>query len=156
MLKNAVEMARLKNGWKVLMFLDASDPSWGSFLTQVPSTDFAKGLHVEDMYYEPLGFRIGAFMGSQLRWPVSDKEALPIVSTFTRLEYLLWGGVCIYCDRRNLAYIISPEELVSLMSKATVQRHCAGVLFEGDFRVRSCTSRAGRRLERFTLPAAEG
>ena len=35
-------------------------------------------------------------MGSELRWPTVDKEAFAVVSTFKRLDYLLWNGVDIF------------------------------------------------------------
>ena len=34
-----------------------------------------------------------------------DREGFAIVSTFKRLPYLLWRGVAVHCDRRNLAYL---------------------------------------------------
>ena len=61
------------------------------------------------MSHEPLGFLSGPFRGSQQRWATLDKEGLTIVSTFHRLEYLLWGGMRIYTDHCNLAYIFEPE-----------------------------------------------
>ena len=51
-----------------------------------------------------------------------DKEGLAIVSTFSRLEYLLWGGVFIYADHRNLAYIFEPEACVLSVSGTAAQR----------------------------------
>lgn len=42
-----------------------------------------------------------------------------MVATFRHLEYLVWEGVDIYCDHRNLAYIFSPEVCVTNLSKAT-------------------------------------
>eukprot|EP00903_Cladosiphon_okamuranus_P021853 g20089.t1 len=57
-----------------------------------------------------------------LRWATVDKERFAIVSTFLRLEYLLWGGVHIHTDHRNLAYIFNPEACVSSVPKTTAQR----------------------------------
>ena len=51
------------------------------------------------------GFLSGTFKGSQQRWATVDKKGFAMVSTFMRLEYLLWNGVHIYTDHRNLAYI---------------------------------------------------
>ena len=45
-----------------------------------------------------------------------------MVSTFRRLEYVLWIGVHIYTDHRNLAYIFDPEACVSSVAKTTAQR----------------------------------
>ena len=43
------------------MFPDASDEHWGSFLTQVPQDELDRGVSVEDMTHEPLGFLSGTF-----------------------------------------------------------------------------------------------
>ena len=51
-----------------------------------------------------------------------DKEAFAIVSTFRRLEHLLWNGVHIFTDHRNLAYIFNPGACVTSVSKALAQR----------------------------------
>ena len=66
-----------------------------------------------------------------------DKEGFAIVSTFQRLEYLLWGGVKIYCDHRNMAYIFSPGALVEKLSKATAQRllHWRTYLGQFDYQI---------------------
>ena len=77
---------------------------------------------VEDMTHEPLAFLSGSFKGSQLRWATIDKEGFAIVSTFRRLEHLLWNGVHIFTDHRNLAYIFNPEACVTSVSKALAQR----------------------------------
>lgn len=74
-------------------------------------------IEVEDMSHEPLGFLSGYFRGSQLRWATVDKEGYAIISTFRRLEYLLWSGVHIHTDHRNLAYIFDPEACVSSVPK---------------------------------------
>ena len=90
---HSVTLYHPREGSAVLMFPDASDEHWGSFLTQVPQVEFDTGVPVEDMSHEPLGFLSGTFRGSQLRWATVDKGGFAIVSTFRRLEYLLWGGV---------------------------------------------------------------
>ena len=36
-----------KDGYEMLMFSDASDKHWGSFLTQVPTTELEDGVEVE-------------------------------------------------------------------------------------------------------------
>lgn len=42
------------------------------------------------MRYEPLACLNGAFIGSQLRWPVVDTQAFAVVSTLMRLTYMFW------------------------------------------------------------------
>lgn len=59
----------------MLMFPDASDKHWGSFLTQVPEDEIDRCVDVENMSHEPLGCLSGwLFRGSQLRWATVDKE----------------------------------------------------------------------------------
>ena len=57
-----------------------------------------------------------------MRWATVDKEGFAIVNTFRRLEYLLWGGVHIFTDHRNLTYIFNPEACVGSVTKAMAQR----------------------------------
>lgn len=118
----AVPLHHPRPGCVVLMFPDASDLHWGSFLTQVPEDQFRSGMELESMSHEPLGFLSGSFTGSQLRWATVDKEGFAIVNTFRRLEYLLWGGVHIFTDHRNLQYIFNPEKCVTTVTKAMAQR----------------------------------
>ena len=79
---NAVALSYPKEGYKVLMFPDASDNHWGSFLTQVPKAKLEGGIEVEKMSHEPLGFLSGTFRGSQQRWAAVEKEGFAIVRTF--------------------------------------------------------------------------
>ena len=79
----------------MLLFPDASDLHYGSFLTQVPSEEVQRCIPVEDISHEPLGFLSGTDQGAQQRWVPVDKEGFAIVSTLSfansggRLEYLL-------------------------------------------------------------------
>ncbi|CAM9632795.1 unnamed protein product, partial [Sphacelaria rigidula] len=86
---NAVMLFHPRPGCQVLMFLDASECHWGSFVTQVPDAEMQQRLPVEDMTHEPLAFLNGNFKGSQMRWATIDKEFFAILSTFRRLEHLL-------------------------------------------------------------------
>ena len=90
------------------MFPYASELFMGCCVTQVPREEMDSGVPVEEMSHEPLGFVTGAFRGFQLNWSIVDKEGFAIVAAIRRLEYLIWGGVKIFCDHRNLAYIFSP------------------------------------------------
>ena len=82
----AVALSHPKPGWAVLMFPDASDEHWG---TQVPQEELDRGVSVEDMTHEPLGFLSGTFKGSQQRWLTVGKKGFAVVSTSKRLGYLL-------------------------------------------------------------------
>ena len=119
---NAVTLSHPKNGCEVLMFPDASDNHWGSFFAQVPTAELEGVVEVEKVSHEPIGILSGTFRGSQKRWTTVDKEGFAIVSTFRRLEYLLWGGVRVYIDHRSLAYIFELEARVSSVPKTGAQR----------------------------------
>ena len=92
-------------------------------MTQVPEEDLVSEIPVVDMGHELLGFVSGGFNRSQLNWAVVDKEACAILSVCRQLSYLLLGGFDIFCDHRNLAYIIfSPVACAATVSKSTSQR----------------------------------
>ena len=109
------------------------------------------------MSHEPLVFLSGSFKGSLLRWATVDKEGFAIVSMFRRIESLLWEGVHIFTDHRNLAYIFNAEACASSVSKALAQRLEGGKVFLGNtgtlfdtFRV-IATRREPRKLRRGEL-----
>ena len=139
-LRDATKLVYPKRGWKVLMFPGTRDFFWSSFLTQVSPADIANKKPMEAWHHEPLGFLSRLDKGSQLRCPTVDKEGFAIVSTLQRLEYLMWGGVHIYCDHRNMAYTSAEEALLPDLSKATTQRRCTGGRTWGNSTIRSCTS----------------
>ena len=114
-----------------MMFPGASDKFWESYITQVPTVELGGSVAIADMAHEPLGFPSGPFRGSQERWAAVDKEGFAIVSTFKRLPYLLWGGVAIHCDHRNLAYIFGVNGAPT--SKAVAQRLQGWRVFLGQF-----------------------
>ena len=117
-----VALSHPKPGWLVLMYPDASDEHWGSFLTQVPPEELDRGVPVEDMTHEPLGFVNVTLKGPEQRWDTMDTKGFPMVSAFKRLEYHLWNGEHIYTNHRNLVYIFDPESCVSSVAKTTAQR----------------------------------
>ena len=107
----AVPLYHPRPGCVVLMFPDASEFHWGSFLTQVPEEEFRSGVALENMSHKPLAFLSDSFKGSQLRWATVDKDGFAIVNTFRRLEYLLWGGV-------NILQIIAMSRTFSTPKRA--------------------------------------
>ena len=131
-------------GCQALMFPDASECHWGSFVTQVPDAEMDQNLPVEEMTHEPLAFLSCTLKGSQMRWATIDKEGFAIVRTFRRLEHFLWNRVYIFTYHRNLAYIFDPEECVTSVSKELAQRleGWKGVL--GRYRYTICHIRGDR------------
>ena len=103
----------------------------------MPQEELGRGVSVEDMTHEPLGFLSGTFKESQQRWATVDKEGLAVMSTLKRLEYLLRNGVQIYTDHRNLAYIFYPDACVSSVAKISTQRlnQWKAVLRQYDFTI---------------------
>ena len=135
---HAVTLFHPRPECQVLMFPDASENHWGSFVTQVPDDEMSRGLPLEDMTHEPLAFLSGSFKDSQLRWATIDKEGYAIVSTFRRLEHLLWNGVHIFTDHRNLTYIFNPYACVTSVSKALAQRLEGWKAVLGQYRYTIC------------------
>jgi hypothetical protein len=122
LLLDSVKLAHPKpeEHYATCLFTDASDLHWGVMVTQVPHEDMV--LPITEMRHEPLAFLSDSFKGSELNWSVTDKEAWAIVVAYRRLEYLLWGSVYIFTDHRNLAYVFSPSEAVTTISKTTSSR----------------------------------
>ena len=57
-----VVLSHLKDRYEILMFPDASDNHWGSFLTQVPNAELEDGVEAERTSHGPLGFLSGPFV----------------------------------------------------------------------------------------------
>ena len=53
---NAVALSHPRDGYEVLMFSDASDNHWGSFLSQIPKAELEDGVEVEKEAMSQLGF----------------------------------------------------------------------------------------------------
>ena len=120
---NAVEVSfRRLDDYPVLMFPNASDLFWGCCFTQVLKEELVAGLSFMDRNHEPLDFLSGVFRGSQLCWPMVDKEPFVILNAFQRVLYLLWDGSNIFGSHRNLAYIFSPQSCGVTLSKTASQR----------------------------------
>ena len=118
----AAPLNHLKPGFSVMMF---------PCITRVSTVEFGRSVAIADMAHKPLGFLSGPFRGSQERWATVDKEGFAIVSTFKRRPYLLWGGVAIHCDHRNLVDIFGANGAPT--SKAVAQRLQGWRVFLGQF-----------------------
>ena len=73
---------------------------------------------MEDTGHELPGFLSEMCRGTQLRWAIAGKDGHAIVGTHRTLEYLLWGGVTMVTDYRNIANIFHPEAYVTSVSKS--------------------------------------
>ena len=127
----AVPLDHLKPGLSVKMLPDASDRFWGNCITQGPTVELGGSVAMPDVAHESHRSLSRPFRGSQERWPTVDKEGFAIVSTFKRLPNLLWGGVTIHCDHRNVAYIFGMTGAPTF--KAVTQRLQGWRVFLGQF-----------------------
>lgn len=106
--EECVNLSQPREGFKVMVFLDASDFCWGAMVTHVPNGDLRAGLDASDTKHAPFGFVSGAFTKSKLQRPTVDKEAFATVETFKCLEWLPWEGLAICTDHRNMVWYIFP------------------------------------------------
>lgn len=95
-LANMMKLGHRRAGWTVFMFPDVSELLGGSALTDKPAAHVYGGMAVCDLDHDPSGVLSDALKGSQLRWATIGKKTFAIISTFRRLEYLLWDEVNIY------------------------------------------------------------
>ncbi|OWZ07579.1 hypothetical protein PHMEG_00020006, partial [Phytophthora megakarya] len=67
---------------------------------------------VTEQHHQLLTCMSGTFTGSQLNWSVIEKEALPIITSCEKLEYLLLRPQVfkMYCDHRNLIHVFAPDK----------------------------------------------
>ena len=97
------------------LFADASGHYWGLMLTQCTNCDPADmndTTPVLEQHHRPIFFLSGKFSSTQLNWHISQKELYPIIFSFKRLPYLMFGHtrrITVFTDHKNLAYIINPE-----------------------------------------------
>lgn len=102
-------LAHPKDNATFALFCDASDNGWSSILTQVEEWNADKG--VTKQSHELMTYKGGTFTGAQLYWSVAEKEAYPIVKACEDLQYLLLRshGFKIFCDHRNLIFMLAPH-----------------------------------------------
>lgn len=86
----------------------------------MPKRGIPRGVPLDTMIHEPLGFVGGAFRGSQFNWSVVDQEKYAMVATLKRLNYLVWAEIKVLCGNRNLVYVLNPQAWACVM-KATTQ-----------------------------------
>ncbi|GMF38278.1 unnamed protein product [Phytophthora fragariaefolia] len=93
----------------VCLFVDASQEGYAIILTQVP--EWNEELTVEEQDHRLIVCKGGVFRDSQLRWPIIDKEAYPIVKACQDLSYVLQraNGFRLFCDHSNLIYVFAPK-----------------------------------------------
>ncbi|POM80973.1 Hypothetical protein PHPALM_1125 [Phytophthora palmivora] len=92
---------------EVCLFVDASQEGYAIILTQVP--EWNDTLTVGEQDHRLIVCKSGLFGDSQLRWPIIDKEAYPIVKACQDLCYVLQraNGFRLFCDHSNLNYVFA-------------------------------------------------
>jgi hypothetical protein len=79
----------------------------------------------------PLAFLSGNFTGSQLCWSTSEKEGFPIITALDKLEHFLKreDPFHLFCDHRNLIYILSPDRDLNKTSSDRLFRWSSRLIF---------------------------
>lgn len=90
------------------VFCDASMHGYGIVVTSVHAWDPARSVQEQD--HSLVVCKGGIFREAQLRWPIIEKEAFPIITACSELKYLLLRrkGFRLYCDHANLIFLFSP------------------------------------------------
>jgi hypothetical protein len=125
---NLTQKSYPQKEFSLALMTDASDLSWSVVLTQFPNEEFK--LPVQERNHMPLAFLSGHFTGSELNWSVPEKELYPIIVALKKLKHFLQNekGFSMFCDHRNLIFILDPEKEVSKNSSGRLQRW-ASLLF---------------------------
>ena len=97
------------------LFADASGLYWGLMLSQCTNCDPANKddvTPVPKQQHRPIFFLSGKFASTQLNWHISQKELYPIIFSFKRLPYMMFGHprrITVFTDHKNLEHILNPE-----------------------------------------------
>ena len=97
------------------LFADASGLYWGLMLSQCTNCDPSNkddSTPVPDQQHRPIFFLSGKFASTQLNWHISQKELYPIIFSFKRLPYMMFGHprrITVFTDHKNLEHILNPE-----------------------------------------------
>ena len=104
------------------MFADASDKFWSFMLSQIDNDRI--DLPFEEMDMEILCFKSGKFSGSQLNWPMIDKELFALVGSLPSVRHYIdnsaYPARC-YTDHRNLQYICTLPEKTNKMRRTRME-----------------------------------
>lgn len=79
-------------------------------------------------------------LGCQLRWSTIYKEGNVIIHSMGCLDYLVWNGVSLLADHRNLAYIFIPEAVFRRFPRPLLDGWRTGEQSCLSSRISSCTS----------------
>ncbi len=102
-LHSMATLANVDPDMALCAFPDASEQSWGLFISQLPREELHKA--VSSTQHQPLAFVSGTFTKNQTNWPIVEKEGYATVQ-LDRIRYLLHGRrIHIFTDHRNLQYI---------------------------------------------------
>jgi hypothetical protein len=90
----------LQDGLKTGISTDASQFCWGGYLWQI-----------KDNKERVILFCSGSFSGSQLNWPIGEKEMFAVVAVVEKVKYLIGTTLfTIKTDHRNLQFFSAPSK----------------------------------------------
>ena len=67
---------------------------------------------VSKQHHRPISFHSGKFASTQLNWHISQKELYPIIFSFKRLPYMMFGHprrITVFTYHKNLEHVLNPE-----------------------------------------------
>lgn len=97
------------------MFADASQEYWGFMLTQCTNCNPADSddeKPIQEQVHKPVFFMSGKFTASQLQWHISQKEIYPLIYSFKRIPYIMFGHthvITVFTDHKNLHQDWNPK-----------------------------------------------
>ncbi|KAE9259400.1 hypothetical protein PR003_g34801, partial [Phytophthora rubi] len=98
------------------------DLGWSIILTIVSNWDPVKDITAQD--HQLVHCMSGTFKGASQHWSVTEKEAYPIITAATDLDYLLIRskGFRLYSDHRNLIFLFALSEEIKKHVRGKLQR----------------------------------
>ena len=121
-LRNAVTLAHPDPEKILCLFTDASETNWAGTLTQIPKIHLDEDF--ENQHHDPLAFLSGSYKKSSFHWSTLEKEAFAIVTSVTRLDYMLMRpeGLILFTDHKNLTFIFHPVIVNLRIAKHTANK----------------------------------
>ncbi|KAE8967332.1 hypothetical protein PR001_g28136, partial [Phytophthora rubi] len=122
LLSNSATLVLPDDSDEICVFTDASDLGWSIILTIVSNWDTVKDITAQD--HQLVHCMSGTFKGASQHWGVTEKEAYPIITAATDLDYLLIRskGFRLYSDHRNLIFLFAPSEEIKKHVRGKLQR----------------------------------
>lgn len=110
-LRSADKLSFPKKDLVICIFTDASEEFLSAVITQ--AHNIQSGTKIKMKIQRPMGFPGGRLTKSQRNWSTYEKEAYTILSTFQRMDYVLFGPQPVhkFTDHRNLLFVFESVAL---------------------------------------------